>query len=92
MSESLLCVHATWQGRLSMKVLAGAITILVDNPWQRLVEMAANTSEQGRLSWQPFDQTGALDVIERERRALLLRAGRETPGRNAAVDALFAAE
>jgi hypothetical protein len=77
MSTSLLCVHATWPGRLDVEVLGGAIDTIIDNPWQRLAEMAADTSEQRRLSWQPFERSGALDVIERERRALFLRTGSE---------------
>ncbi|WP_437565148.1 hypothetical protein [Sorangium sp. So ce542] len=70
---TFLCVQATWPGRLHAAALGPALDATVDNPWARLAEACPDTTDQGRLDWAPYDRARALDIIDRDRRALFLR-------------------
>ncbi len=73
MSKALFCLVASWPGRLDRAALAPALDATIDNAWAPLAEMAADALAPSPLGWMPFERERALDIIDKERRTLLLR-------------------
>ncbi len=69
--DELLCLDATFPGRLAAPALAPALDALVDNAWGPLTEHCADAP--GPLAWQAYDRAATHAILDRDRRALYLR-------------------
>jgi len=73
MIAPILCLDATWPGRLGAPAIGLGLDAIVGNPWAPLVEQCADTTELRRLEWTRYHRPEAFEILDRERRTLFLR-------------------
>jgi len=64
---------ATIPSRVEGAALEPLLAATVDSPWAPLAELAADTSERGRVDWGPYAAARARAILDGERRIALLR-------------------